>query len=72
MTNMLQDISSSVDSLAMGKVPSCLIPVSLVQDILTTATRATLSPLQAPLAYIPSSTVPIFVNPENRELDFYH
>lgn len=35
-SHMLFDIGSSVDSLAMGRTPTYLVPLSLVQDILAT------------------------------------
>lgn len=70
MNDMLRDIGSSVDSLAMGKIPPYLIPLSLVQDILSTATRDVATPIQAHLAYTLGSAVPIFVDPEEREVGF--
>lgn len=51
MSDMLWDIGSSVDSLAIGRIPPYLIPLSLVQNILTTVTRDIVTPLQAYLAY---------------------
>lgn len=70
MNDMLLDIGSSVDSLAMGKIPPYLIPLSLVQNILSTTTRDVVTPLQAHLAHTLGSVVPIFVDPEAREVGF--
>lgn len=70
MSDMLRDIGSSVDSLAMGRIPPYLVPLSLVQSLLTTATRDLVTPLQAHLAYTLGNAVPIYVNPEDRELAF--
>lgn len=68
--DMLRDISSSVDSLAMSRIPPYLVPLTLVQEILATATRDQVSPLQAHLAFTLGSAIPIYVNPENREIAF--
>ena len=68
MNDMLQDIVFSVDSLAMGKIPPYRIPLSFMQNILsTTTTRDVVTPIQAHLAYMLGSVVPIFVDPEERE-----
>ena len=58
MNDMLLDIGSSVDSLAMGKISPYLIPLSLVQNILFPTTRDVVTPLQAHLAYTLGSVVP--------------
>ncbi len=68
MSDMLRDNSSSVDSLAMGIITPYLVPLSLVQDILTAATRDSVTPLQAHLAYTLGSAVSIHVDPEATEL----
>ena len=69
MNDMLQDIVFSVDSLAMGKIPPYRIPLSFMQNILsTTTTRDVVTPIQAHLAYMLGSVVPIFVDPEEREV----
>ncbi|CAJ1057627.1 uncharacterized protein LOC125802183 [Xyrichtys novacula] len=65
MSDMLREISSSIDSLAAGRIPPYLVPLSLVQDLLSTATREATTPLQAHLAYTLGSAVPIYVNPED-------
>ena len=70
MGDMLRDITSSVDSLAMGRIPPYLVPLSLVQSILASSTRDTVTPLQAHLAYTLGSAVPIHVDPEMREIGF--
>ncbi len=68
MSDMLRDNSSSVDSLAMGIITPYLVPLSLVQDILTAATRDSVTPLQAHLAYTLGSAVSIHVDPEATDL----
>ena len=70
MSDMIRDIGSSVDSLAIGRIPPYLVPLSLVQDLLATATRELVTPLQAHLAYTLGSAVPIYVDPEAREVAF--
>lgn len=52
----------------MGKIPPYLIPLSSVQSILSTTTRDVVTAIQAHLAYTLGSVVPIFVNPEEREI----
>ena len=52
MNDVLCDIRSSVDSLAMGKIPPYLIQLSTVQNILSTTTRDVVTPIQAHLAYM--------------------
>ena len=70
MADMLRDIGSSVDSLATGRIPPYLVPLSLVENILATATSEMITPLQAHLAYTLGSSVPIYVDPEAREMAF--
>lgn len=70
MSDMLRDVGSSVDSLAMSRIPPYLVPLTLVQDILATATRDLVTPLQAHLAYTLGSSVPTYVDPEAREVAF--
>ncbi|XP_049320128.1 uncharacterized protein LOC125781104 [Astyanax mexicanus] len=70
LNDMLQEVGSSVDSLAMGKIPAYLVPLTLVQEILSRATREEVTDLQAHLAYTLGSAVPLYVNPENREVAF--
>ena len=70
MSNLIRDISSSVDTLAMGRIPPYLVSLALVQDFLSTATRELVNPLQAHLYYTLGSAVPIYVNPEACEMAF--
>ncbi len=51
MTDILREVSSSIDNLAMGKIPHYLIPLSLVQNILTSATVGPASPIQTHPAF---------------------
>lgn len=39
MSDMIRHIGSSVDSLAMGIIPPYLVPISLVQDLLSSYSR---------------------------------
>ena len=68
--DMLREVGSSVDNLAAGRIPSYLVPLSLVENLLTTSTRDIVTPLQAHLAYSLGSAVPIYVNPDQLELSF--
>lgn len=70
LNDMLREISSSIDSLAMSRIPPYLVPVDLVQEILTHATRDLVTPIQAHLAYTLGSAIPIYVNPREREIAF--
>ena len=51
MADLLRDTMSSIDSLATGRIPPYLVPLSLVEEILATATSEMITPLQAHLAY---------------------
>ena len=66
MSDMLQEIGSSIDSLAMGRIPPYLVALTLVQEVLTTATWEAVTDLQARLAYTLGNAVPIYVNPQDR------
>jgi len=70
MSDLIRDVSSSVDTLAMGRIPPYLESLALVQDILSTATRELVNPLQAHLAYTLGSAVPSYFDPEAREMAF--
>ncbi len=70
MQDLLREISSSVSSLSAGKIPSYLVPLTLVEQILKTATTTVIQPSQVHLAYSLGSAIPISVNPQNLELGF--
>lgn len=70
MTDMLREVSSSIDSLAMGRIPPYLIPLSLVQNVLASAITTPADPLQVHLAYSLGSAIPLYVDPEQREVGF--
>ncbi len=70
MTDMLREVSSSIDNLAMGRIPHYLIPLSLVQNILTSATAGPASPIQTQLAFFLGSAIPSYVDPEAGDLAF--
>ncbi len=70
MADMLREVSSSIDSLAMGRIPHYLIPLSLVQNILTSATMGPTSPIQTHLAFSLGSAIPLYVDPEAGDLAF--
>ena len=70
MNDMLREVSSSIDSLAMGRIPPYLVPLSLVDSILTNALSGPISPVQAHLAFSLGSATVLYVNPEFREVAF--
>ena len=70
MTDMLRELSSSIDSLAMGRIPPYLIPLSLVQAVLASAITTPTDPLQIHLAYSLGSAIPLYVDPAQREVGF--
>ncbi len=70
MTDMLREVSSSIDNLAMGRIPHYLIPLSLVQNIQTSATAGPASPIQTHLAFSLGSAIPLYVDPEAGDLAF--
>lgn len=70
MSDLLREVSSSMDSLAMGRIPPYLVPLSLVQTLLTSATTGPTSPVQAHLAYSLGSAIPLHIAPEQGELAF--
>ncbi len=70
MTDMLREVSSSIDSLAMGRIAHYLIPLSLVQNILISATAGLTSPIQTHLAFSWGSAITLCVDPEAGDLAF--
>lgn len=70
MTDMLREVSSSIDSLAMGRIPPYLIPLSLVQNVLASAITTPTDPMQIHLAYSLGSAIPLYVDPEQKEMSF--
>ncbi|ROL43546.1 hypothetical protein DPX16_13477 [Anabarilius grahami] len=70
MTDMLREVSSSIDSLAMGRIPPYLVPLSLVQTVLASANVRPIDPLQTHLTYSLGSAIPIHVDPEQSEVAF--
>lgn len=64
IADMLREVSTSIDSLAMGRIPPYLIPISLVQNILASATTGPATPIQAHLAYSLGSAIPLNVETE--------
>ncbi|XDV47186.1 hypothetical protein PO909_016886 [Leuciscus waleckii] len=70
MSDMLREVSSSMDNLAMGRIPPYLIPLSLVQTVLASATTAPTDPIQTHLAYSLGSAIPLYVDPTQREVGF--
>ncbi len=69
-TDMLQEVSSSIHILAMGRIPHYLIPLSLIQNILTSATTGLASPIQTHLAFSLGSAIPLHVHPKAGDLAF--
>ncbi|KAF4103555.1 hypothetical protein G5714_016438 [Onychostoma macrolepis] len=70
MTDMLREVSSLIDNLAMGRIPHYLIPLNLVQNILASATMGPASPIQTHLAFSLGSAIPLYVDPEAGDLAF--
>ncbi len=70
MTDILREISSLIDNLAMSRIPHYLIPLSLVQNVLTSATAGPASPIQTHLAFSLGSAIPLYVDPEAGDLAF--
>ncbi|RXN11098.1 pumilio -like protein [Labeo rohita] len=70
MSDMLREVSSSIDSLAMGRIPPYLVPLSLVQTVLSSITTHPPDSLQAHLAYSLGGSILLHVDPEQSELAF--
>ncbi len=70
MGDMLREVSSSIDNLTMGRIPHNLIPLSLVQNILTSATAGPASPIQTHLTFSLGSAIPLYIDPEAGNLAF--
>ncbi|KAF4103869.1 hypothetical protein G5714_014856 [Onychostoma macrolepis] len=70
MSDMLREVSSSIDSLAMGRIPPYLVPLSLVQTVLSSATAHPPDSLQAHLAYSLGGSILLHVDPEHSEMAF--
>ncbi|XDV29270.1 hypothetical protein PO909_032407 [Leuciscus waleckii] len=70
MSDMLREVSSSMDSLAMGRIPPYLIPISLVQAVLASAATTPTDPIQTHLAYSLGSAILLYVDPAQREVGF--
>ncbi|RXN08064.1 pumilio -like protein [Labeo rohita] len=70
MSDMLREVSSSIDSLAMGRIPPYLVPLSLVQTVLSSVTTHPPDSLQVHLAYSLGGSILLHVDPEQSELAF--
>ncbi len=70
MTDMLRELSSLIDNLVTIRIPHYLIPLSLVQNVLTSATAGPTSPIQTHLAFSLGSIVPLYLDPEAGDLAF--
>lgn len=57
MSDMLRELGSSIDCLAMSRIPLYLVSLSLVQDILVSTTNGQVSQTQAHLAYSLGSAI---------------
>ncbi len=62
MTDMLRDVSSLIDNLAMSRIPHDMIPLSLVQNILTSATAGPASPIQTQLNFSLGNAIPLYAD----------
>ncbi|XDV46524.1 hypothetical protein PO909_014409 [Leuciscus waleckii] len=69
-TDMLWEVGSSNDSLATGVIPPYLIPLSLVLTVLASTITTPADLLQIHLAYSLGSAIPLYVDPEQREVGF--
>ncbi|XP_051565842.1 uncharacterized protein LOC127447811 [Myxocyprinus asiaticus] len=70
MHDLVREISTSVNSLSGGKIPSYLVPLNMVEQILRSATTTIVQTSQIHLAYSLGSAIPIHVNPQNLERGF--
>ena len=70
MSDLQREVSSSVNSLSGGTIPSYLVPLSMVENFVQSATTTTVQTSQVHLAYSLGSAIPIYVNPENLEVGF--
>ncbi len=70
MTDMLHKVSSLIDNLAMSRIPHYFIHLSLVQNVLTSATVGPASPIKTHLAFSLGSAIPLYLDPEAGELAF--
>ncbi len=68
MTNMLREVSSLIENLAMNRIPHYLIPLSLVQNVLTSATAGPVSLIQTHLAFSLGSIIPLYIDQEAGDL----
>ena len=69
MSDLLREVSS-MNTLSGGTIPSYLVPLSMVENIVQSATTTTVQTSQVHLAYSLGSAIPIYVNPENLEVGF--
>ncbi len=68
MTDMLREVSSSIDNLAMGRIPHYLIPLKPCPKHPNFVGPA--SPIQTHLAFSWGSAIPLCVDPEAGDLAF--
>ncbi len=70
MIDMLREVSSLINNLAMSRISHYLIPLSLVQNVLTSATAGPANPIQTHLAFSLGSAIPLYVDTEAGDLAF--
>ncbi|CAB1342447.1 unnamed protein product, partial [Coregonus sp. 'balchen'] len=70
LEGFLHEVSSSMDQLAVNRIPSYLVPLSMVHNILTSATTTMIKPLQSHLVYSLGSAIPIHVDVNQNEVGF--
>ncbi|XP_062408696.1 uncharacterized protein LOC134099725 [Sardina pilchardus] len=70
MHSLLKQVSRSVSSLSSGRIPSYLVPISMVNDTIYTATSGDVSELQVRLAYGLGNAIPVHVDLNNMEIGF--
>ena len=69
MEDFLREVSS-IDNLAMNRIPSYLVAIATEHDILTSTTTVTVKPLQVHLAYGLGSEIPFHVETLHNEVGF--
>ena len=70
MQDLMREVSSTVNSLSAGMIPTCLVYVDLVESILKSATTTVVEPSQVHLAFSLGSAIPISVDLQNLEIGF--
>lgn len=70
MQDLLREVSSSINTLSGGKIPSYLTPLEMVDNVIKSTTTTNVYPSQVHLAYSLGSAIPIFASPQELEIGF--